>query len=130
MVYLRYKQKINEIMIGSIEIENMEFFAYHGCFEEERTIGNLFLVDLFIEVDMEECAKSDDLKDALSYPIAYEIVKKEMLIPSNLLENVAARILHSLYNKTTGIKKAQIKVSKINPPIGGKVDRVSVTLTR
>ena len=117
-------------MIGVIELENMEFFAYHGCFNEERTIGNIFLVDLYLEVDMTECTESDNLKDALSYPIAYEIVKHEMEIPSNLLEHVAARILSTLYDRTYGIKKARVKVSKMNPPIGGKVERVSVTLTK
>lgn len=117
-------------MTGIIELENMEFFAYHGCFTEERTIGNLFRVDLYLEVNMTRCTESDDINDALSYPIAYEIVKEEMEQPSNLIEHVAARILNSLYANTQGIKKARIKVSKINPPIGGKVEQVSVTLTK
>ncbi|MDR1056951.1 MAG: dihydroneopterin aldolase [Prevotellaceae bacterium] len=117
-------------MIGIIELENMEFYAYHGCFTEERTIGNLFIVDLYLEVDVTECVESDNLNDALSYPIAYEIVKREMERPSNLLEHVAARILQALYDRTQGIKKVKVKVSKMNPPIGGKVEQVSVTLSK
>lgn len=117
-------------MTGIIELENMEFYAYHGCFKEERIIGNLFLVDLYLEVNMKRCTQSDDINDALSYPIAYEIVKKEMEEPSNLIEHVAARILDALYANTQGIKKARVKISKMNPPIGAKVERVSVTLTK
>ena len=117
-------------MIGTIELMNMEFYAYHGCFDEERTIGNYFLVDLWIDVDMKHCSKSDDIYDAFNYVIAYEIVKNEMELPSNLLEHVAGRILQSLFDATNAIRNAKVRVSKLNPPIGSKVERVSVVLSK
>ena len=116
--------------MGFIKIENMEFYAYHGHFKEEQIVGNKFLVDLAIETDMQMPAKSDDLDDALNYQIAYNLVKEEMQIKSHLLEHIAGRILDSLYNNFTTIKKATVKVSKMNPPMGGKMERVSVTLSR
>ena len=116
--------------MGMIQIENMEFYAYHGHFKEEQIVGNRFLVDLSIETDMQVPAKSDDLNDALNYQVAYNIVKEEMQIKSHLLEHIAGRILGSLYQNFITIKKATVKVSKMNPPMGGKMDRVSVTLSR
>ena len=116
--------------MGLIKIENMEFYAYHGHFKEEQIVGNRFLVDLTIETDMQMPAKSDDLNDALDYQKAYNIVKDEMETKSHLLENIAGRILDSLYNNFSTIKKAEVKVSKMNPPMGGKMERVSVTLSR
>jgi dihydroneopterin aldolase len=112
---------------GIIEIENMEFFAHHGCYEEERVKGNTFLVTLKIETDMTLASESDNIVDTVNYQIAYNIVKEEMMIPSNLLENVCYRILNALYDKMTDIKKATVKVSKLNPAMGGKVEKVSVT---
>ncbi|MBI9055047.1 MAG: dihydroneopterin aldolase [Bacteroidales bacterium] len=116
--------------MGLIKIENMEFYAFHGHFKEEQIVGNRFLVDLTIETDMQVPAKSDDLDDALNYQIAYNIVKEEMQIKSHLLEHIAGRILDNLYNSFNTIKKAEVKVSKMNPPMGGKMERVSVTLSR
>jgi dihydroneopterin aldolase len=87
--------------MGLIQIENMEFYAYHGHFKEEQIVGNRFLVDLTIETDMQVPAKSDDLKDALNYQVAYNVVKEEMQSKSHLLEHIAGRILDSLYDNFT-----------------------------
>jgi dihydroneopterin aldolase len=115
--------------IGIIEIENMEFFAHHGCYEEERMKGNTFLVTLKIETDMSLASESDRIVDAVNYQTAYNIVKEVMAIPSNLLENVCYRILNALYDKMTDIEKATVKVSKLNPAMGSRVEKTSVTLS-
>lgn len=116
--------------MGLIEIENMEFYSFHGHFKEERIVGNRFLVDLKIETDTTAASESDNLKDAVNYQHAYEIVKQQMETRSFLLENIARRILDALYSELKGIDKATVKVSKLNPPMGGKIGSVSVTITR
>jgi dihydroneopterin aldolase len=116
--------------MGLIEIEGMQFYAFHGHFESERKVGNEFKVDLKLETDCNSAAVSDDLNDALNYQSAYEIVKTEMSATSHLLENVAKRILDSLYSNFESITKAEVKISKMNPPMGGQIEKVSVTLTR
>lgn len=117
-------------MLGIIELENMEFFARHGCFEEEKVIGNRFVVNVSLEVDIEKPAKSDSINDALNYQQAYLLVKQEMEKPSNLLEHVAGRIINTLYDTFPQLKKATVKVCKMNPPVGGKVGSSSITLIR
>lgn len=116
--------------MGLIQIENMEFYSFHGHFKEERIVGNKFLVNLTIETDMKAPSQSDNLKDAVNYQRAYEIVKHQMEIKSYLLENIAKRILDALYTEMSGIEKATVKVSKMNPPMGGKIGSVSVILSR
>ncbi|MFW5658148.1 MAG: dihydroneopterin aldolase [Bacteroidota bacterium] len=116
--------------MGQILIEGMEFYAYHGHFKEEQIVGNRFLVDLAIETDMTKAAESDDLKDAVNYQAAYRIISMEMKKKSHLLENIANRILESLYEQLTGIDKATVTVSKMNPPVGGKTKSVSVILSK
>jgi 7,8-dihydroneopterin aldolase/epimerase/oxygenase len=116
--------------MGLIEIEGMKFYAFHGHFESEQKVGNEFKVDLKIETDCNRAAVSDNLIDALNYQMAYEVVKTEMLVPSHLLENVAKRILDSLYSNFESISKAEVKISKMNPPMGGQIEKVSVTLSR
>ncbi len=116
--------------MGFIDIEGMEFYAYHGHYEEEQIVGNRFLINLKIETDCSKAAESDTIKDALNYQTAYKIVKAEMKKKSNLLENIAGRILDSLYVNMENITSATIKVSKMNPPMGGKIKNVSLTMTK
>lgn len=113
-----------------IEIEGMEFYAYHGHYKEEQIVGNRFLINLKIETDCSKAAESDDIKDAVNYQTAYKIIKAEMKKKSNLLENIAGRILDSLYENMENVKLITIKVSKMNPPMGGKIKNVSVTMTK
>jgi dihydroneopterin aldolase len=116
--------------MGLIQIENMEFYSFHGHFKEEQIVGNKFLVDLTIETDMDIPMRSDSLKDAVNYQKAYEIVKSQMGKKSYLLENIAGRIMDAIYAEMKGLLKVRVKVSKLNPPMGGKIGSVSITLER
>jgi dihydroneopterin aldolase len=111
-----------------IEIEGMEFYAFHGHFDVEKVAGNRFLVNLLIEADLNKAAQSDRLEDTLDYQKAYLAVKEEMSIPSDLLENVAYRIIRHIKNKFPEAVKVKVKVSKMTPPMGGQIERVSVTM--
>lgn len=114
--------------MGMIAIEQMEFWAYHGCFEEEQIIGTRFLVDLYIQTDTTAAEASDSLHDTLNYLSVYKVVKSCMESPSKLLEHVARRILQDLHARFPAILHARVKVAKMNPPLGGKIGSVSLTL--
>ncbi len=116
--------------MGVIEIEGMKFYAYHGHFAAEQIVGNNFEVYVRLETNCDAAAESDNLDDALNYQAVYETIKEVMQVKSSLLENVAKRILDTLYERFSGIEKARIKISKMNPPMGGEIERVSVTLER
>ena len=116
--------------MGLIEIEGMHFYAWHGHFEVEQAVGNEFIVDVSIETNCSAAAASDNLDDALNYQAVYNLIKIEMNKTSKLLEHVASRILDSLHKEFPDIEKARIKISKINPPMGGQIEKASVTLAR
>ena len=116
--------------MGQIHLEDMEFYAFHGHFKEERIVGNKFLVDLILETDMSVAGVSDNLNDAVNYQAAYKLVKREMEKKSHLLENIAKRILDTIINELPGVTSATVKIRKMNPPMGGKMRAVSVTLSR
>lgn len=116
--------------MGLIKLENIEIYAYHGCFEEEQIVGNWFQVNLTLETPMELAAKTDNIKDALNYQSVVEIVRKEMAIKSHLLENVAQRILIVLFTTFNTLLFAEVSVSKMNPPVGGKMKCVTVVMSQ
>jgi len=116
--------------MGIIRIEQMEFYSYHGHFEEERIVGNRFQVDVEMETDCSVPAQSDELADALDYQTAYNLIREEMKVKSYLLEHIAQRILDALYNHFPQLIRAKVRVSKLNPPMGGKIRAVSVELEK
>ena len=106
-------------------LEGMEFFAFHGCFKEEQIIGTKFIVDLQIDVDTTLAEDSDHLRDTADYVGLYRCVKKEMEQKSFLLEHVAKRIIVAVQNEFPSISVIELKLAKINPPMGGKMHQVS-----
>ncbi|MBN2236199.1 MAG: dihydroneopterin aldolase [Bacteroidales bacterium] len=114
--------------MSMIAIEGMEFYAYHGCFEEEKIIGTSFIVDLYFKANTTEAENSDDLHKTVNYLEVYRVVKKEMQISSNLLEHISKRILVAVQHNFPAVSWAKVKIQKLNPPLGGKMKSVSVTL--
>jgi len=112
-----------------VELVNMEFYAHHGHFEEEQIIGNKFIVNFSAETDVITPGISDDLKDALNYQELYDLISEEMSVTSKLLENVAVRIINRVKRTYPQVKWARVSISKLNPPVGGKVEASRVVLS-
>ena len=116
--------------MSKIILENMEFHAFHGCLDHEKQLGNTFIVSVNMDLSTDKAGKSDELHDTLNYQLVYDVVKEQMEIPSKLIEHVGQRILDSIFNDFPQIKKLKVKLSKLNPPLGGKVQSVSIELKK
>ena len=114
--------------IGTLELEGMEFRAYHGCLEREKIAGNDFVVDFRGEMDMSAAAESDRLEDAVNYALIYDVVAEEMANPSDLLEHVAGRIVKALEERFPEFISFSVRVSKRRPPVSGIVQWSRITL--
>ena len=114
--------------MATISIEGMEFHAYHGCYEEEQVIGNTFIVDVHMETETGSAELSDNLDETVNYADVFLIVKEQMGIKSKLLEHVGRRIMDAVLARYPEIDIIELKISKLNPPVGGKVHAVSVTM--
>jgi len=116
--------------MGIIRLNNIRVYAYHGCLTEEAKIGSAYRVDLWIKADLKTAAESDKLSDTVDYVELNSIVKAEMSERSNLLEHVAKRILDRVLKAVPQVDETGVCVSKINPPLGGDVENVSVELSQ
>lgn len=114
--------------MGQIYLENIRTYSHHGCMKEETVIGSEYRVDLWVDADLTVASSSDNLKDTPDYVVLHQIVVKEMKIPSRLLEHVAQRIIERIKSTVKDLNHIRVRVSKINPPIGGDVQSVSVLL--
>jgi 7,8-dihydroneopterin aldolase/epimerase/oxygenase len=116
--------------MGLISLEGMEFFAYHGYYDEEQKIGNKYSIDLTIEADLSNAAESDRLKDTINYEELYKLVLEVMLTKHRLLEHVAHDIIEKIKATFNSVQKVTVGVSKYNPPIGGICERAKVLITQ
>lgn len=112
-------------MTTKIEILGIKFYAYHGVMPQERTVGNYFTVDLTFTAPLAQAMESDDLHDTISYADVYQLIAKDMQIPSNLLEHVGGRILKALRKEYPTIGTIDLRITKHNPPIPGEVPTAS-----
>jgi dihydroneopterin aldolase len=111
-----------------ITLETMKFHAYHGVMEQERIVGGDYLVDVFYVLDTKS-VDTDRITDTVSYAGIFDCVKKEMEIPSNLIENVAGKILKTIQLQYPQIMETTVKVTKLHPPVAGEAGKATVTLT-
>lgn len=114
--------------MNRILVEGISVYAYHGCLEEEGKIGANYLVDVTMETDFSEAAKTDDLSKTIDYVTVYNIVRTQMGIRSKLIEHVGQRIVDELKKELKGLKKIIVKVTKLNPPMNGNVEKVSIVI--
>ena len=120
-----------ELHSGLIFIEDMEFFAFHGHYDEEKFAGNRFSVSIYLHTDTSKAEATDNLDDALNYQVVYAIVSDIMKhTKSNLLENLASKILDAIFTRFPHLQNAKIRISKQNPPMGGKIGKVGVEIER
>ena len=112
--------------MDKIYLKNIKIYAYHGCMEEEKKIGCDYLVNLVVCADLGLSCKTDELNDTVDYVALLDIVKNQMKMRANLLENVADRVVNKIISKFPSVRKAVVKIAKLNPPINGNIDEVVI----
>jgi dihydroneopterin aldolase len=111
-----------------INLNDAEFFAYHGYYPEEQLLGSRFLVDIFVSFEPAADLAKDELLNTVNYEQLYNIACEEMKITRKLIETVAQAILDIIKQKFPFVKNARVSIKKINPPLKGKVGSSSVVI--
>ncbi len=114
--------------MGLIAVEGMHFFAYHGYYQEEQKLGNNYIVDVYLNTDLKTAAASDNLQDTINYEKVYEVSGKVMSKKTKLLETLAESIALELSQQFKTIQHIKVRISKLNPPMGGKIDRTFIEI--
>lgn len=115
--------------MGLISLEGMEFFSYHGYYDEEQKIGNKYAIDVTIETDLQKAAKTDKLRETINYEEVYRLVAAVMRQRHRLLEHVAYEIINQVRAAFHDVKHVKVAVSKFNPPIGGVCAKAKVEIS-
>lgn len=110
----------------TILLENISIYAYHGFLKEENIIGSYYLLDVELSLDISKASISDNLEHTVNYAEVNSVIHEEMAIKSSLLEHVSNRIIDRILKDFDLVEKVKLKLSKMNPPMGGEVEKVSI----
>lgn len=118
-------------MTGRIHMKNMAFYGFHGALAEENALGQRFLIDLVLTLDVAEAARTDDLHATVDYVQVYalcrQIVEKDRV---KLLETLAQHIIDRVLDSCPRVTKVEIIIKKPSVPIGGALDYVALETSK
>lgn len=114
--------------MGLIAVEGLQFYSHHGYYKEEQILGGKYTVDIYMRLNIDEAAATDDLRKTINYEEIYQLTKQEMEVHAKLIEHVCQRILDKIKAKYPNLDSLKVRVSKYNPPLKGSVERVYVEL--
>lgn len=129
-MFLESKRRKTSVKVesGYVCLKNLRFKAYHGVLPQERVVGNDYVLDLRIGYPLEQAIQSDGVEDTLNYAEVFSLVREEMKKPSALLEHVAGRIADVLQQTFPKITSIDLKLTKVNPPMGADCDGAGVEI--
>lgn len=113
-----------------IHLSGLEVFAHHGVFEHERQNGQLFVLDIDVEIDATKAAHSDDLEHTVNYAALAEAISDAVSRdPVNLLEALALRVLRTIFDFELA-QAATVTIHKPQAPMPVDIAGVSLTMFR
>jgi dihydroneopterin aldolase len=118
-------------MNGRIHLKNMTFYGYHGHLAEENALGQRFMIDVVLSVDIAEAAKSDALHDTVDYTkvfaICRDVVENDRV---KLLETLANDIIDRILESCARVKQVEITIKKPAVPVPGALDYVAIETSK
>lgn len=117
--------------MDKIRLKDCRFYGYHGAFSEEQVLGQIFVVDCTLSVDLTAASLSDHLEDTVHYGMVFETIKKQVEEEKyQLIERLAGAICQDIFDNFPPVNKIKLAVKKENPPINGHYSSVGVELER
>ncbi|HXA15063.1 MAG TPA: dihydroneopterin aldolase [Opitutaceae bacterium] len=118
-------------MNGQIHLKNMVFYGYHGHLAEENSLGQRFMIDLVMTLDIAEAARTDDLRNTVDYVKVYgicrQIVEHDRV---KLLETLANHLIDRIFEACPRVTKVGITIKKPSVPMDGVLDYVAVETSK
>jgi len=117
-----------KISTAYIILKEIRCYAYHGVAPQETLIGNEYIIDLKLKVNVGKAARTDEVTDTVNYAEVYQVIKEEMAVPSKLLEHVGGRMAQKLFDRFPCAEEIELRISKRNPPMGADIASAGVEL--
>lgn len=117
--------------MDKIHLKNCRFYGYHGAFAEENKLGQIFLVNVSLTVDLSKASENDNLEDTVHYGYVFETIRKQVEDQRyTLIERLAGAVCQDIFNQFPSVQDITIRIDKENPPIKGHYESVGIELER
>ncbi|HTI61766.1 dihydroneopterin aldolase [Mucilaginibacter sp.] len=113
----------------NVALHGAEFFGKHGFYPEEQLLGSKFVVDISADFEPQGALQNDKLADTVNYEHLYELTFTQMQHPRKLIETLCQAIIDDIVKHYPYVAVVSVTIKKLNPPLRGKVDHSSVTIT-
>ncbi len=111
-----------------VYVKNLRIHAYHGVLPHENIVGQDFIVSARCGVDISSSMENDMLEVALDYGVLYRLIEREMAQTSQLVEHVAGRIAHCVFDEFPNVTSLDLTITKLNPPFGADCEGAGVEI--
>ncbi|MGV3011331.1 dihydroneopterin aldolase [Streptococcus thoraltensis] len=117
--------------MDKIVLKNCRFYGYHGALSEENTLGQIFVINATLSLDLNKASLSDDLEDTVHYGMVFDCIKNQVENQRyKLIERLAGAICQDIFAQFIPVQTINIEITKENPPINGHYDAVGISLER
>jgi dihydroneopterin aldolase len=113
----------------NVALHGAEFFGKHGFYPEEQLLGSKFVVDISVDFEPQGDLHLDKLADTVNYEHLYELTFQQMQHPRKLIETLCQAIIDDIVKQYPYVGVVSVTIKKLNPPMKGKIDHSSVTIT-
>ncbi|XP_031482192.1 dihydroneopterin aldolase 1-like [Nymphaea colorata] len=119
------------LMRDKLVLRGLMFHGFHGVLEEEKKLGQKFLVDIDAYLELQKAGDTDNLDDSVSYADIYNLAREVVEGPSfNLLESVATKIVKDIFASYRQISAVRVRVGKPHVAVKGPVEYLGVEIYR
>ncbi len=118
--------------MDAIRLSDLSFYAHHGVALEERSLGQRFVVDVRVDIDLRQASRSDGLDATIDYGLIWQAVREAVQGPPlRLIESVAERVAFLVLGRFSPVAGVWVRVSKPGAPIAGAANGiVAVEISR
>ncbi|AND79246.1 dihydroneopterin aldolase [Streptococcus pantholopis] len=117
--------------MDKIYLQGCHFYGYHGALTEEQKLGQIFIVDCTLSLDLEKASQTDRLTDTVHYGMVFDCLKKHVENEKyQLLEKLAGVIIADIFRQFLPVQTIKLTIRKKNPPINGHYSAVGIELER
>jgi dihydroneopterin aldolase len=117
-----------KLLESIIFVRDLRLYAFHGVMPQERKVGGWFVVSLHVHYSIAKAIESDEVADTLNYAELCDVIRREMNVPSQLLEHVAGRIASAVFQSFPQAEALHLTIVKENPPMGANCSGAGVEL--
>lgn len=110
-------------------LHGMNFYAFHGFYEYERKAGNHYILDVDVSLSKESDFQEEKIESTVNYEDIYKLCKEEMEEQHLLLETVVSNVASTIKSSFDNVQTVFVRISKLNPQLGGDVDKAVIEYT-